>query len=378
MTSNDVSYFLTSIAYTFGLRNSIASIIAGCQIVLFGNGEIRDDILQAPSPTMVFGGLIIYQWLMDRGDHSLVLKMRGPRYAFSTGAVLPVELRRSIYERYGFHIRQNYGTTETGMISLDIYPNIEKYSSNRFYEAPYYEYKTVEHPFGGLEICVRSDVCLANGYITSGMTLQPIVDDEGWYHTGDMVEMVQDLDSPNNQVMSFVHRIRIARNTLIGDLDLYKIEQSVLAGLQHQIYKSIAVTPCVTASEPRKGKIVQDSNNEGYNPLLVDVWAIGAVSFRLLTGRELINEIFPTLNQSTVLAALVNLAKMVDSNEFQQGLDIIPHKYVYHTTRSHPTSPTFERLAPKFYRWNPGSFHFFRCPSGGVSLMFGNRISKVF
>ncbi|EFA81934.1 putative protein serine/threonine kinase [Heterostelium album PN500] len=78
--------------------------------------------------------------------------------------------------------------------------------------------------------------------------------------------------------------------------------------------------------EPRKGKIICDTNNEGYNPLLVDIWAIGAVAFRLLTGRELINEIFPLLNQSTVLAALVNLAKMVDSSEFQSGLDTIPKK----------------------------------------------------
>ncbi|GAM22323.1 hypothetical protein SAMD00019534_054980 [Acytostelium subglobosum LB1] len=76
--------------------------------------------------------------------------------------------------------------------------------------------------------------------------------------------------------------------------------------------------------EPRRGKIVNDTNHEGYNPLLVDVWAIGAVAFRLITGRELINEIFPNLNQTTVLAALVNLAQMVDTNEFQKGLDTIP------------------------------------------------------
>ncbi|EGG22101.1 putative protein serine/threonine kinase [Cavenderia fasciculata] len=78
--------------------------------------------------------------------------------------------------------------------------------------------------------------------------------------------------------------------------------------------------------ERSKGKIVNDTNNEGYNPLLVDVWAIGAVTFRLITGRELINEIFPNLNQTTVLAALVNLAKMVDTDEFQKGLDLIPQK----------------------------------------------------
>eukprot|EP01133_Synstelium_polycarpum_P012162 gene12162-14236_t len=131
MTSNDVSYIHTSIGFTYALRNSIASIIGGCQIVLFGNGEIRDDI-HAPSPTILFGVIPIYKWFME-ADHGLGFNLSGLRYAFSGGIVLPGELRRSIYERYGFHIYQNYGTTETGMISLDIYPNIEKYSSNRIY-----------------------------------------------------------------------------------------------------------------------------------------------------------------------------------------------------------------------------------------------------
>eukprot|EP01133_Synstelium_polycarpum_P011553 gene11553-13486_t len=240
MTPNDVSYIHTSLGLTYGLWRSLTSMIGGCQIVLFGNGEIRDDI-QAPSPTIIFGTLPIYQWFMDRDDHSLGFDLSGLRYAFSCGIVMPIELRRSIYERYGFHIFQIYAATETGLISIDIYPNIEKYFSNRIYVVPYQEFKTVAHPFGGLELCVRSDVYLVYGYMMSGMKLQPIVDDEGWYHTGDLVEFVQDLDSPNNQVMLYLRRIKIARNTLIGDLDLYKIEQSVLAGLPHQIYQSITI-----------------------------------------------------------------------------------------------------------------------------------------
>ncbi|EGC38599.1 hypothetical protein DICPUDRAFT_96861 [Dictyostelium purpureum] len=77
--------------------------------------------------------------------------------------------------------------------------------------------------------------------------------------------------------------------------------------------------------EPGTGKLSPESN-EGYNPLLVDIWAIGAMTFRLVTGDDLINVIFPNLNQTTVLAALVNLAKMIDSGEFQRGLDRIPNE----------------------------------------------------
>eukprot|EP01133_Synstelium_polycarpum_P011552 gene11552-13485_t len=214
------------------------------------NMEYVHLVMDQTSDSLLFGGFPIYQWLFDRANHSLGFDLSGLRYAFSGGIVLPVDLRRLIYERYGFNICQNYGATETGVISIDIYPNIEKYSSNRIYVAPFHEYKTVAHPFGGLELCLRSDVCLVYGYITSGVKVQPIVDDEGWYHTGDLVEFVQDLDSPNNQVMLYLRRIKIARNTLIGDLDLYKIQQSVLSGFKVNALASIKGPKigCLTSS----------------------------------------------------------------------------------------------------------------------------------
>jgi len=103
---------------------------------------------------------------------------------------------------------------------------------------------------------------------------------------------------------------------------------------ENEIHSTLAGSPLYMAPEiihiilspfleQKTGKLSPEAN-EGYNPLLVDIWAIGAVAFRLVTGHELINAIFPNLNQSTVLSALVSLAKMVDNNEFQRGIDIIP------------------------------------------------------
>ncbi|KYR00951.1 putative protein serine/threonine kinase [Tieghemostelium lacteum] len=103
--------------------------------------------------------------------------------------------------------------------------------------------------------------------------------------------------------------------------------QSTLAGSPLYMAPEIIHIILSPNLEPKTGKISAEyTKYEGYNPLLVDAWTIGAVAFRLITGNELINAIFPNLNQTTVLAALVNLARMMDTNEFQEGVDLIPNE----------------------------------------------------
>eukprot|EP01132_Coremiostelium_polycephalum_P001488 gene1488-1877_t len=161
-------------------------------------------------------------------------------------------------------------------------------------------------------------------------------------------------ENNNGTVASEDGYIGISNNSLPGgngnayvynpdELPILKVTDygyaSITASEQEDMRSTLAGSPLYMAPEiihiilspnlePRIGKIPTDSNynSEGYNPLLVDIWAIGAVAFRLVTGIELINAIFPNLNQTTVLAALVNLARMMDSPVFQRGLDTIPQK----------------------------------------------------
>jgi long-chain acyl-CoA synthetase len=104
------------------------------------------------------------------------------RVALSAGAPLPEGLFDRFDEQFGLPIRQDYGTTETGTIALDVGEGADPTSVGRL--LPHLEVRI--GPEGGSEgeIAVRGNA-VAQGYVVEGR-LVPCTDDNGWYHTLDL------------------------------------------------------------------------------------------------------------------------------------------------------------------------------------------------
>ncbi|EFA83066.1 hypothetical protein PPL_03854 [Heterostelium album PN500] len=238
-SSTDVCYINTGLAHGYGFIVSLVSLLSGSHLVLLRYNEIKFPI-QAPSPTILFGLNGTYEWLSVNQPKNFNFK--SIRHAFGCCAVLPKKLSEIVYEKYGFHVGQFYGTTEMGGCSFDIRQGVEKYPSTRIFVLPHYKWKLVPHPIGGSELWVKSDVSVGLGYMLKdpNLPISKITDDEGWYHTGDRVELIDDMDEPGKLILSYVSRFKIGK-TSKGDFDLNKLEEQILGSLGLDILERIVI-----------------------------------------------------------------------------------------------------------------------------------------
>ncbi|HEX8918318.1 MAG TPA: class I adenylate-forming enzyme family protein [Chloroflexota bacterium] len=177
----------SSLAHSYGLiGGTLAPLTAGAQLLLVRDSREILNIVGIMRPTVLFGLAATYQHLMEREWD--IGWLADARHILSAGAPLPRGLADGIYGRAGVRIKQDYGTTETGTISIDV---------SREWEAGCVG-KPLEHmnirlgkdhsqflprPEIG-EIQVRSDA-VAGGYLMPGGGTMSALDDDGWFRTRD-------------------------------------------------------------------------------------------------------------------------------------------------------------------------------------------------
>jgi long-chain acyl-CoA synthetase len=187
LTEHDVVLCGSAVSHSYGcIGGLLTPLLAGATVILTRTPAETRTALSDALPSIVFGLGPSYAELVDGrpalGDH-----LRGVRFAFSAGAPLPEGLFKRFLARFGVPIRQDYGTSETGTISLDLAGTPESRCVGE--TLPHMDVR-LKPPVGiplepgeEGEIVVRSPA-LARGYLVAGR-LSPCTDELGWYHTQD-------------------------------------------------------------------------------------------------------------------------------------------------------------------------------------------------
>jgi long-chain acyl-CoA synthetase len=176
MIRQDTVLVTSAPAHSYAFMGGIlAPLSMGAHVVLAPAGAMDVERVQ---PTVVLGLPAAYAaWTTGYARGSL----GSVRHAFSAGAPLPDGLYDTVLRRFGIPIRQDYGSTETGTISLDAGPMPDPLTAGSV--LPHLEYRFASAAGREGEIEVRG-AAVARGYVVDGR-LVPCTDAEGWYRTLD-------------------------------------------------------------------------------------------------------------------------------------------------------------------------------------------------
>jgi acyl-CoA synthetase (AMP-forming)/AMP-acid ligase II len=176
LTAADTVMVTSSLGHSYAFMAGIlAPLSVGAHVVISPAGAANPRDLGV---SIVLGMAAVYQDWMGRYGPDAV---KDVRLAFSAGAPLPDGLYNRVLRNLGIAIRQDYGTTETGTISMDAGPTPDPLSTGTI--LPHLEVLVAEGDGQDGEIDVRG-TAVAAGYVSEGQ-LVPVTDAAGWYHTLD-------------------------------------------------------------------------------------------------------------------------------------------------------------------------------------------------
>jgi long-chain acyl-CoA synthetase len=177
-----------------GLGRMIFRLYVGRSILLvpkFDIGVMRDLAARYPLDTLQLTPAMVHALAYATDDISL----GSLRYITSGTAPLPAATREAFEQRYGVPVLQAYGSTEGGITALERYEDavagrrgpgsvgrVPDGCPVRIVDAAGRD----AEPGGEGEILGRPDPARAGRYLTDAGPEPLPVDDDGWYHTGDL------------------------------------------------------------------------------------------------------------------------------------------------------------------------------------------------
>ncbi|MCX5886348.1 MAG: class I adenylate-forming enzyme family protein [Proteobacteria bacterium] len=126
ITSNDRILCVVPLFHAHGFGNCmLASIYTGATLVMLGDFSRRRVLktIQDECITVFPGVPFMFSILADTSLREAIT-LSSLRLCFTAGASLPRETFQKFFEKYGVPIRQLYGTTETGSVSINLEKNI--------------------------------------------------------------------------------------------------------------------------------------------------------------------------------------------------------------------------------------------------------------
>jgi long-chain acyl-CoA synthetase len=125
-TEEDKILFAVPISHTYGFGNFISSIKIGASIVVLGdfNRNRVLDLLEEESIT-VFPAVPVMLDVLAKTYIAEPKDLSSLKLVISAGSPLPERIFHSFYGKYGIYPRQLYGSSETGVISINLSDDIE-------------------------------------------------------------------------------------------------------------------------------------------------------------------------------------------------------------------------------------------------------------
>lgn len=193
LTENDVSPVFTPLYHAGGLGAFLVPVLAaGGTIVLhagFDAAEVWATVAKERC-TVVLGVPTIWKLLLEHPSFAAA-DLSSIRWLISGGAPLPLYLIEA-YQARGVVFKQGYGLTEVGVncFAMSVEESIAKKGSIgrplMMTDAKLVDETGAEVPVGGVgELCLRGPH-VSKGYWMNAAATAAALDDEGYFHTGDL------------------------------------------------------------------------------------------------------------------------------------------------------------------------------------------------
>ncbi len=196
-TEEDRILFAVPISHTYGFGNFISAIKIGATIVVLGefNRQKVLDLLEKESVT-VFPAVPVMLDILSRTYTPEPKDLSSLKLVISAGAPLQEQTFRKFHEKFAVYPRQLYGSTETGVISINLGEDIERRFNSvgrcvANVTVKFCNEDGEEVPRGGIgEIAVKSPSMTTGYYGLPEETAR--VFRNGYYFTGDLGRMDDD------------------------------------------------------------------------------------------------------------------------------------------------------------------------------------------
>jgi long-chain acyl-CoA synthetase len=182
--SGDTLFCAIPLFHTYGMGACLTtSVRAGATLVLMEapnpfvlNRGRALELLERHRVTLFPGVPFTFRLLAEAAERADLSSIRA---CFSAGTALPEDAFLGFYERYGLAVRQLYGSTETGLMTINMDPDPVATAASVGTPVPGVELAAVSG-----ELAVRGPA-VARGYADADERSRESFRD-GWYFTGDL------------------------------------------------------------------------------------------------------------------------------------------------------------------------------------------------